>query len=102
MRIYLNKGDQGQVNYKTISLSASSDIRCHKNSEFEQMFEVCMQIGDFQMNIYAFKVTWTLQWMGGFKVSLGMIGERRLYFKESHVLKFFGPFFKTGYEINGS
>jgi len=66
------------------------------------MFQVCMSIGDYQINLYELKMSWGSQWMGGFKVSIGVVGEKRLYLKESNILKFFGPFFKAGYEIHGS
>ena len=63
---------------------------------------MCVTIGDYQINLYEFKMIWAKQWIGGLKVSLAFVGEKRLYLKDSYVLKFFGPFFKTGFEINGS
>ena len=61
-----------------------------------------MAIGDYQINLYELRMSWETQWIGGVKVSIGVVGEKRLYLKDSNILKFFGPFFKTGYEILGS
>lgn len=41
-------------------------------------------------------------WTTGFKSSIAMVGEKRIYLKNPNILKFFGPFFKENFEINGS
>jgi hypothetical protein len=55
----LNKGDSKQINSDQIHLSSSSEIELQKSKKdgvFEQAFQVCVAIGDHQINLYEFKM----------------------------------------------